>query len=430
MSSTHLLETLRSPHCASGPVAFWFSPRRLTLPRTLRRWLHVAPQRLLLSVSLSLGLTCLTSPAQADDFSGPIPAPPSNNKPVPIEAFFDVLRDWGTFIDTDRYGVVFCPHPDLVGPDFQPYMRGHWVMSEYGWTFTSDLKISWVTDHYGRWVETGLSNCNWGWVPGGDWAPAWVDFRVGDKIVAWRPKAYDGPRVQLNRSEAQRFPRFSLPQQSFSSDTGFVAVREGEFQARRLDYVALTGVKLYQALRDSEPLTDVHAGLLSAEHDRIVARIQERKEAQLAASGAAGKSTTGKPIAGAGSGEPFSSEPAQRKRKGGSGAGTPAAGTTPAVAGAAGTVRAGLPGAEPPKPAAGKEKLNLVGAQPGQTPPDRTNMTTGSSAGSPGQFSGAKVFEFDKPKPQLMPKTVGPTVNRSGREPNPELLKPDPTNPK
>jgi hypothetical protein len=29
-----------------------------------------------------------------------------------------------------------------------------------------------------------------------------------------------------------------------------------------------------------------------------------------------------------------------------------------------------------------------------------------------------------------MPKTVGPTVNRSGREPNPELLKPDATNPK
>jgi len=57
-------------------------------------------------------------------------------------------------------------------------------------------------------------------------------------------------------------------------------------------------------------------------------------------------------------------------------------------------------------------------------------MTTGSSAGSPGQFSGAKVFEFDKPKPQLMPKTVGPPVNRSGREPNPELLKPDATNPK
>jgi hypothetical protein len=87
-----------------------------------------------------------------------------------------------------------------------------------------------------------------------------------------------------------------------------------------------------------------------------------------------------------------------------------------------GTIAAGPTGqkeepkpVEPPKPAAGKEKLNLVGAQPGQTPPDRTNMTTGSSAGSPGQFSGAKVFEFDKPKPQLMPKTVGPPVNRSGR---------------
>src|SRR5690349_7373760 len=28
---------------------------------------------------------------------------------VPIEAFYDVLRDHGTFIDSDRYGVLFCP---------------------------------------------------------------------------------------------------------------------------------------------------------------------------------------------------------------------------------------------------------------------------------------------------------------------------------
>ncbi len=54
----------------------------------------------------------------------------------------DALKDYGTFLDSDRYGVVFCPHPDIVGPDFQPYLRGRWVMTEYGWTFTSDIRIS------------------------------------------------------------------------------------------------------------------------------------------------------------------------------------------------------------------------------------------------------------------------------------------------
>jgi len=78
-----------------------------------------------------------------------------DQKVIAIEEFFEVLRDYGTWLDSDRYGHVFCPHPDVVGVDFQPYMRGHWTMSEFGWTFVSSSKISWVTDHYGRWVEGG-----------------------------------------------------------------------------------------------------------------------------------------------------------------------------------------------------------------------------------------------------------------------------------
>ncbi|MBP6608181.1 MAG: hypothetical protein KA258_01255, partial [Deltaproteobacteria bacterium] len=148
----------------------------------------------LLGGALSVVMLCSVerlAQAEADDEQPPQP------RQVPLEAFYEVLREHGTFIDTDRYGVAFCPHPDLVGADFQPYRRGHWVMTQYGWTFTSDLKISWVTDHYGRWVEAGLSNCAWAWVPGGEWGPAWVDFRVGEKVVAWRPLPYQGPKVRL-----------------------------------------------------------------------------------------------------------------------------------------------------------------------------------------------------------------------------------------
>lgn len=320
------------------------------------------------------------------------PEPPS--RPVPIEAFYEVLRDHGTFIDSDRYGVLFCPHPDEVGADFQPYLRGHWVMSEAGWTFTSDLKISWVTDHYGRWVEAGLHNCNWAWVPGGQWGPAWVDFRVGEKVIAWRPQPYSGPRVTLKRPEAAHFPRFNLPAANYSSDSGFVAVRDGEFLSRRLDYVALTGVQLYSALRETEPLVNLRAGLNSDERDRIIARITERKAAQVAAASAAKGGSSGA------AGPPDAFEPAQRRRKPGSSpAGGAGAAGSAGPAGTAGSVRAGLAGAADATSSKEKDKVNLTGAKPGETPPDRTNMSTGSSAGSPGQFSGTKVLEWGKPKP-------------------------------
>ena len=350
-------------------------------------------------------------------------------RPVPIEAFYDVLRDHGTFIDSDRYGALFCPRPDEVGADFQPYLHGHWIMTEAGWTFTSDLKISWVTDHYGRWVEAGLQNCNLAWLPGGERGPAWVDFRVGEKVIAWRPRLYDGPRVALRRPEAASFPRFTLPTANFStSDSGFVAVRDGEFLSNRLDYVALTGVQLYSALRETEPLRNVRAGLNSDERDRIVARITERKAAQLAAAGAAKGGVSGPASTGAGAPDAF--EPAQRRRKPGTTGGASAGAGSTGVAGSAGSVRTGLPGAEPPKTGKGSEKLGLTGVQPGQTPPDRTNMSTGSSAGSAGQFSGAKVLEWGKPQPPPklgLPKPAPPDPSSHTLAPEPGPAKKSPS---
>ena len=244
-------------------------------------------------------------------------------------------------------------------------------------------------------------------------------------MIAWRPRLYSGPRVALRRPEAARFPHFSLPAANYSSDSGFVAVRDGEFLSNRLDYVALTGVQLYSALRETEPLRNVRAGLNSDERDRIVARITERKAAQVAATTA-----TKGGVSGSASGGPDTFEPAQRRRKPGSG-GASAGATATGVAGAAGSVRAGLPGSEPPKTGKGSEKFGgLTGAQPGQTPPDRTNMSTGSSAGSPGQLSGAKVLEWGKTPtaPKLtLPKPPPPDPNSHTLAPEPGPAKKSPS---
>ena len=43
----------------------------------------------------------------------------------------------------------------------------------------------WVVYHYGRWAfEPGIG---WFWVPGEEWAPAWVNWRYGDEYVGWAP---------------------------------------------------------------------------------------------------------------------------------------------------------------------------------------------------------------------------------------------------
>lgn len=333
-----------------------------------------------------------------------------DQKPIPIEAFYEVLRDYGTWIDTDRYGHLFCPHPDVVGADFQPFLRGHWTMSEHGWTFVSNSKISWVTDHYGHWVEAGVQHCTWGWLPGSNWGAAWVDWRVSDRVIAWRPQAYSGPPVRMRLPPLVRLARMSIPSENFSkdgSDAGFVAVNDNDFTARRIENVSLAGSQLYAALRETEPLSNPRAGLHSLERQQIVARIEAKREA-LALSG--GKGEGGKSGSGSGSGVGGSSgssspgglppgvapDPARRRKA------TAGAGGASAL-GPAGTLRLGAPLPEAPKN--GVDKWNAAGAKPGETQPNRTSGSTGSSAGNPGEFSGAKVFEFGGPakKPEKKP---------------------------
>ena len=330
-----------------------------------------------------------------------------DQKVIPIEEFFEVLRDYGTWLDSDRYGHVFCPHPDVVGVDFQPYMRGHWTMSEFGWTFVSSSKISWVTDHYGRWVEVGLPNCSWAWLPGRDWSPAWVEFRVSDRVIAWRPQPYGGPPVRMSLPQTAQLPRVTLPPQIFTRDgrdAGFVVVNDNDFTARRIEGVALSGSQLFAALRETEPLGNPRAGLHSTERQQIAARIIARREALAQGQGSGGTGSgigSGKPGLGTGSAGSDASaaappEPARRRKPG-----TAAALPGTAGLGSATTLRAGAQAGDTGKEGDGKR--TLTGAQPGQTPPTRSTLPAGLTPGHPGDFSGTKVFEWGGPDKNKKP---------------------------
>lgn len=111
---------------------------------------------------------------------------------VPVESFYDELAPYGQWMQYPGYGNAWQPN---AGPDFQPYATGgHWVMTEYGNTWVSDYNWGWAPFHYGRWIYDPAYG-GWLWLPGSDWAPAWVSWRSGGGYYGWAPL---GPGVNVN----------------------------------------------------------------------------------------------------------------------------------------------------------------------------------------------------------------------------------------
>ena len=55
---------------------------------------------------------------------------------VSFQVFYDQLGSYGQWINYPNYGYVWLPD---AGRDFTPYSTGgHWVFTDYGWTWVSD----------------------------------------------------------------------------------------------------------------------------------------------------------------------------------------------------------------------------------------------------------------------------------------------------
>jgi hypothetical protein len=121
------------------------------------------------------------------------PPPPPPAAETSYQSFYDALSPYGQWIDNPQYGYVWMPD---AGPDFKPYAsNGHWVLTDEGWTWASDYPWGWAAFHYGRWFfEEGYG---WMWIPGNEWAPAWVSWRRSDDYYGWAPL---GPSVSVASS--------------------------------------------------------------------------------------------------------------------------------------------------------------------------------------------------------------------------------------
>lgn len=99
---------------------------------------------------------------------------------VDINIFYNQLSPYGNWIQYPGYGRVWIPHVQ----GFRPYYsNGHWMYSQFGWTWVSNYSWGWAPFHYGRWMHDFRHG--WLWVPGSVWAPAWVQWRGGGGYYGW-----------------------------------------------------------------------------------------------------------------------------------------------------------------------------------------------------------------------------------------------------
>src|SRR6266404_3748323 len=103
---------------------------------------------------------------------------------VGYSTFYNKLEPYGDWIETGDYGYVFHPR-QAESSRWRPYTDGRWVYTDAGWTWISEEPFGWATYHYGRW--TRLRGIGWVWVPGNQWASAWVSWRKSPDYVGWAP---------------------------------------------------------------------------------------------------------------------------------------------------------------------------------------------------------------------------------------------------
>ncbi len=100
-----------------------------------------------------------------------------------VSFFYDRLAPYGEWFQLEGYGWVWTPNDAPYG--WRPYTDGRWAYTDDGWTWISDWEWGWAPFHYGRWLFD--AQYGWVWVPGRQWAPAWVAWRSGPGWIGWAP---------------------------------------------------------------------------------------------------------------------------------------------------------------------------------------------------------------------------------------------------
>lgn len=100
---------------------------------------------------------------------------------VNFDFFYGAMPESGTWRESPNLGYVWQPKIAVTSPDWRPYTNGYWSQTDQGWTWVSNEDFGWATYHYGRWAK--IPETGWIWVPGFEWAPAWVSWRASPRFT-------------------------------------------------------------------------------------------------------------------------------------------------------------------------------------------------------------------------------------------------------
>lgn len=163
--------------------------------------------------------------------------------------FYTKLDPYGAWFETSDYGYVWQPREAESSRGWRPYTNGRWVYTDAGWTWISEEPFGWATYHYGRW--TRLRGTGWVWVPGNEWAPAWVSWRKSNDYVGWAPLP---PEAQFDHRTG--IHNWSDSYYDIGPDQySFVAVRE--FGAQRVESTILPSERNVTFVNQTNNVTNI-----------------------------------------------------------------------------------------------------------------------------------------------------------------------------
>jgi hypothetical protein len=194
---------------------------------------------LLALLSLSAGAVSAQTSLSAGIHVGP-----SGRASVDLGFFYDDLASYGNWIQRPSYGWVWAPRE--VSSHWRPYQDGHWVWTDDGWTWITDEPYGWATYHYGRWYDD--PEIGWSWVPGQDWAPAWVSWQEGSSYIGW---AALPPGVNYSASYGGGYGSYAYG----IAPTTYVFVEERNFLAPRIVQYVVPETRVVTVFRDTRNIT-------------------------------------------------------------------------------------------------------------------------------------------------------------------------------
>ncbi|MBA4166571.1 MAG: hypothetical protein H0X41_03335, partial [Chitinophagaceae bacterium] len=117
--------------------------------------------------------------------SNKVQAQPAFSASVDFNTFYQQLSPYGQWRDVPHYGRVWSYNE----PGFRPYAtNGQWENTDEGWYWNSNYAWGSIPFHYGRWEQDPYYG--WIWIPGYDYAPAWVVWSQADDYYGWAPLGY------------------------------------------------------------------------------------------------------------------------------------------------------------------------------------------------------------------------------------------------